>query len=275
MDRLTTTWRTRWGRPLLVAVALVFLGSTLAACTVSVAGGMAGGALSLLALIFVLAGTATSTTGCTETSVCLSMVIDQDVPDGGDVADTPETTDTTAAKDSGSDTVGPCLSQPLDVGPCLGPDLTDTTDTKTAADIGPCLSVAVDAGKKDVADTEDQEDVGPCLSGPLDANEGDAAKDSGSKDAGPKDAGPKDAGPKDAGKKDTKTGPCLSPPIDAGFAAPEWIRDPGADSLNTPKNAPPSRAAVQRKLAAAGILPADVAARLGLPASTPEHDENA
>jgi hypothetical protein len=113
----------RW--KLAVALAVLSL-STLAACTVSAAGGIIGGAGALVFAVFVLMGTA-SQTGCEksskksdESSHCLSV-------------------------DRRVDDAAPVPSDAQNFPPCLKPDLT------------PCLKVAMpDAGVPDAH-------VGPCL----------------------------------------------------------------------------------------------------------------
>ncbi|MCB9550207.1 MAG: hypothetical protein H6706_30800 [Myxococcales bacterium] len=166
----------------LLAVGLL-AASVLTACTVSVTGGVAGGALSaLLLLLLVVAGG--SQTACD----------DDDGP-------APDPEDAAARLDGGLD-FGPCLGAPLDdmfppdaqIGPCLSPLEPDSS-------VGPCLGAPLD--DMGVIDAQ----VGPCLSPP-------------EQDFG---VGPcLDTLPEDAGPPDAEIGPCLSPPPppgDAGFGA--------------------------------------------------------
>ena len=125
-------------RPVLVGIAILCTGATLAACAVSVTGGILSSLVTAVVWLALFVGTATTQPGC---GPCLSMVhpedlyVPPDVPDAGP-ADTH---------------VGPCLGAPLDpdVGPCLS----------AVPDVGPCLS---DPGP------QPDPDVGPCLGRPLD-----------------------------------------------------------------------------------------------------------
>lgn len=148
-------------RTALALLVSLILASGLVACTgFTIAGGIAGGVLTLVALVLWLT-TATSQSGCA-VQACLSLVAD-----GGDE---PE--------------VGPCLSQILDVGPCLGapldvgPCLSSMPDlSHDVGEVGPCLSPPPpDAGDEDAGI------VGPCLSQP--------PPDASEEDAGDEDGGP-------------------------------------------------------------------------------------
>jgi hypothetical protein len=97
--------------------------------------------------------------------------------------------------------------------------------------VGPCLE---DVG---TCFSDTNQDVGPCLEPPF--------------DAGPCLSPPYDAGP-DA--EDAGVGPCLDIDPDAG--------QPDADVTMAPAPRPNSRAAVQSRLLASGVLPPDVAERL-------------
>ncbi|MCO4764455.1 MAG: hypothetical protein KC502_23290, partial [Myxococcales bacterium] len=114
-----------------------------------------------------------------------------------------------------------------DVGDTQAPDI----------DVGPCLS---DLGQ----------DTGPCLSIPHDSG-------SATPDADDSGDGTADGDGKGTASKDTKTGPCLSPPApDTSWLAPETLQN------QADPRAVPSRDAVRRKLAAAGVLPTDLAEKL-------------
>ena len=115
----------RLGLTVLIALSLA---SGVVACSgFSLFGGVAGGVLTLLAIVFWFA-TATTQTGCT-TQACLSL----------NIRDAEFETD-----------VGPCLSDAgvdprFDVGPCLSalpPDAEVEDATEDGGPIGPCLSIA-------------------------------------------------------------------------------------------------------------------------------------
>lgn len=114
---------------LILLITLAFASGLVACSGFSLIGGVAGGVLTVLAVVFWFA-TATTQTGCT-TQACLSLVFD-----GGEGED-----------------LGPCLSQIFDgggdagveVGPCLGAPLPDAEVEDVGEDagpIGPCLSIA-------------------------------------------------------------------------------------------------------------------------------------
>lgn len=218
-----------WRKRLLVLAGFLLVASTFTACTWSVGGGVVGSLLSLIAVLALVAGAGVTQQGCS-TGACLSMGPGPS-PDGGpDVG--PCLSDAGSNGDTSNDEVhvGPCLSLPepdavQDVGPCLkdiGPD--DDTD------FGPCLTFEPDTPEDDTPDT---------------SPDAEPDEPDGSGDVGPclTDTGPGDVGP------------CLSqPPQDTSAWTPQR---PG------PATAPEhSRAAVQRRLAALGVLPADVADRL-------------
>lgn len=159
-----------------VAIAAL-AASVLTACTVSVQGGLIGGILSTLLVVFLfLSGM--SQQGCDEDDTkpdpdpedatvpdahigpCLSPL----EPDGGlDMSIGPCLG--APQEDMGLDAqVGPCLSQPQQdaamdarIGPCLEAPL---EDLGADARIGPCLDV--DAARDAAQDAE----IGPCLSPP-------------------------------------------------------------------------------------------------------------
>ena len=218
---------------MLVVSALA--GSVLTACTVSVPGGIIGGIFSLILLLALFLGAATTTTGCA-----------------------PEQKDPSAPEmDGGPDvpigpclSVGPCLSQTppdmgVDVGPCLQPP-----PPEMDAEIGPCLQPPP---------PEMDAEIGPCLSPPLPDAAADAAADA-AVDAAT-DAEP-DAGTVD----EPRMGPCLSPPAPG--------REPERHGLRYQESPPgdagdADRGAVLARVLERGGLPADVVARL-----TSERDES-
>lgn len=188
-----------------ILVALILTSGLVACSGFSMLGGVAGGVLTLVAVVIWFSA-ATTQTGCSVQS-CLSLV----PMDGGEE---PE--------------VGPCLSPPFDVGPCLGSLPPDAGPD--AGEVGPCLSL--DAGE-----------VGPCLSPPL-------------PDAGDEDAGDEDAGP---------IGPCLSlPPPDAEVDDDAGETDASPDVAEAPRPRGPQLARMEaiKRLSQRGVLPPDVAARL-------------
>ncbi|MEZ4471301.1 MAG: hypothetical protein R3F60_10975 [bacterium] len=147
-----------------IAVAIL-AGSVLTACTVSVAGGLAGGALSAVLLLLVLVAGG-SQTGCDDDDGP-----SPDPEDGAVVAD--------GAVDLGVDmSIGPCLSPPepdMAIGPCLGAPQDDMgVDAAVDAQIGPCLSPPEqDFGVGPCLDTLPEDaglppdaEIGPCLSPP-------------------------------------------------------------------------------------------------------------
>ena len=117
-------------------ILLVGLGLSLAGCSVSGVGGLAGGLVTTLLAGALLPGVGTTSAGCS-TTPCLSPIepeLDAGPVDGQDDAD-PED----AVK------LDPCLSADfIKLDPCL------------TADFGPCLS---DVGPQDP-------DIGPCLGAP-------------------------------------------------------------------------------------------------------------
>ena len=228
-------------RPAHVLAVSVLAASVLTACTVSLPGGLVGGAFSVLLLLFLLTGAATST-GCDPED-------DDSAPDAY---------------------VGPCLSAPppemgvmdAEIGPCLSapPPEMGVID----AEIGPCLSAPPpEMGVMDAA-------VGPCLSQlPPDMGVANDASVGPCLSQLPPDMGmPADAGAdaeadaeQDAGEvEEPPVGPCLSPPA------------PGSDrerrhGMNYQEAPPISPDTVDRKSALArvlerGGLPADVISRL-------------
>ena len=202
--------------------------SVLTACAVSVPGGIIGGILSLVLLLAVFLGTATTTTGCDP---------QQKDPKGPEM-------------DGGADVpIGPCLSdvsvgsclsriQPdmeVDVGPCLQPP-----PPEMDAEIGPCLT----------ADAS----IGPCLGAPLPDAGPDAAPDAAADAA--------DADPDAEFVEDPPVGPCLSPPAPGRQSEPH-----GLQYHEAPPGAPgeADRKAVLARVLERGGLPADVGGRIEEP----------
>ena len=215
-------------RTLLVTAALLLCASLLTACTLSVAGGVAGGVLALLMGAGLLL-TAAGTTGCDErVTGCLSIAVEAG-PDG-------------SGKDAGPDSLGGCLSPPIDFGPDGKVNPCLSVDAKVPdMHVGPCLQPPMpDQGKPDMH-------VGPCLSPPApDMSQPDVK-------VGPCLKPPKP----DMGKPDAKVGPCLSPPPKASpghgpFAA--------AGASADPRPVAAQRAEVIAKISQR--LPAELAARL-------------
>lgn len=250
-------------RPLFWTVVLIVAAGSLAACTVSVAAGVASfvGTLAVAALL--LLTTSATQQGC-----------DPDAT-SGDVTETPDDTHEV-------DYLGPCLSFVPDLpemeadadkdvfGPCLGAPL-DVPDIN----IGPCLSPPLDVGL-DAGDEVDEDVFGPCLSPPLDVP-----------DIGPCLSPPFDVGP-DTGDdvEHDVFGPCLSQPLDVPDTSacladvldsdfgpclsiiPPDVIEPADGEEDTPdsaetKAAPATaRDKVIASLGARGVLPPDVLARL-------------
>ncbi len=252
-----------WGPAQTLAICIL-AASILTACTVSVSGGVIGSVFSIILLLFLFAGAATTASGCD--------------PDDGDPAPTADAgpdaylgpclsappPEMGVVDTGGTDAhLGPCLSAPppemgvmdAEVGPCLqppppemdaevGPCLQPPPPEMDAA-VGPCLSqLPPDMGM------EEDAAVGPCLSQiPPDAAV-DAAADA-EADAEP-----------DAGVVEPPVGPCLSPP--APGREPDQPERHGIDYQEAP---PVSPETVDRKAALARILnrgglPADVVSRL-------------
>ena len=279
-------------RRLLALVAVALLASLLAACTVSLAGGLAGMGLSaLLALLLVVTAGATQS-GC-DTEPTSGVVTDA-LPDGADVAGgeipigpcltAPYDAHAEPEPDAAADMhVGPCLSvMPDSVGPCLGAPYDGYVEPGPDAveDIGPCLSPPYDAWIEPDAVgpclSIEPDAVGPCLSPPEDVwIEPDAVGPCLSiepPDAiGPCLSPPYDAGSEADGDADGSTleipiGPCLSyregdPPED-DHAGIEPANAPGPTASAAAAAGAEPRAALLERFAARGALPADVIARL-------------
>lgn len=231
----------RWRRRLLLGAGVLLVLSTTAACTVSMAGGLAGAIVSVLGAAALIAGITTTQTGCDTTSTCLSVYYEPDAPDGAVDAATDVGPCLSALEDAVGpclgaleDAVGPCLSRVEDVGPCLSPPLDAVGPClQPRWDVGPCLS---DVGPC----LSDVSEVGPCLSN----------------DIGPCLSQP----PPDAWDGDAPIGPCLSqPPPDATDGDTDTTLAPAAPSLS-PRDV--ARADARARLTASGALPADLAERL-------------
>lgn len=231
----------RWRRRLLIGAGVLLVLSTMAACTVSVLGGVAGALVSVLGAVALIAGITTTQSGCDTTSPCLSYYYEPDAPDG--------------AADALVQDVGPCLSIAADaVGPCLGAPLEDVVGpclTARPDDVGPCLGAPLD----DVGPClQPRWDVGPCLS---DAYE----------DVGPCLSRAEDIGPclsprqDDVWDGDAPVGPCLSQPApDTIDGDTDTTMAPGPGIALSPRDV--ARAEVRSRLTASGALPDDLAARL-------------
>ncbi len=259
--------RGTWGLFLLVLAA-----STIAACTISSAGGIMGMVLSLLAAASLLAATGAATQGCDSADEvypvvgpCLTIAPNDDWGVAACLSDA-GSLDPFDAQDSDwveEFDIGPCLSDPGRYEPL------DTPDTQEAneVDIGPCLSPPLnDRGHEDSEELSDEgnddgpglieTDFGPCLSvlppdfgSPEDPDEGEGSDDG--------DAGDEGDGGQD--REDSGFGPCLSPPIDAQNS----LRPPGVeDRAPAAKIASSSRDALLRRFAEQGALPEDVLRRL-------------
>ncbi len=260
---------------------ILLLGLSVAACSYSLAGGVAGFVVTGVVAALFLLGTSTTASGC---GPCLSPVVDfetvEEEPDIGpcltripdDIVDDSAETDQT---DVGEPDIGPCLSRipddvdgpdavetdvdEPDIGPCLDrvPDDIEADDVDEP-DVGPCLEPEPpDADEKDA----DEPEIGPCLAPPLDIVEPPDADDSDADDAA------------DGETKDAPAGPCLSlPPPDAESSmAPEPPQEP------TPALArAAARSEIRERLAKHGVLPPDVAKRLGVDVDTsPDDSESA
>jgi hypothetical protein len=138
---------------LIVLLAGVCL--TVVGCSLSIAGGILGGVLTVLVSASLIFGAGFTQSGCSDSTdgsadsvnPCLSIIEDTTDPD-----------------------IGPCLTPPLDTeDPDIGPCLSPRPDTEEP-DVGPCLS-------QPAPDSDDPE-VGPCLSAPADDTEGPKPIDS-------------------------------------------------------------------------------------------------
>ncbi len=137
-----------------------------------------------------------------------------------------------------------------DVSPCLSYAIDDTYDGET--NVGPCLSFVPDVG-----DTY----VGPCLGAPLEdvvtsADTGLSVCLSALPPDVEEDVG---TGPCLEAPVEDAVGPCLSMPAPDVGAAPPSPADDADPPFETAANL---RDAVRDRLIRAGVLPADVAARL-------------
>ena len=246
-------------RAIPMTLLVVGLGLSLTACTVSMAGGMAGGILTMVFCSVLALGLSTTQSGCAPdigTSACLSQVADPDVgpcltqpppdtiqADAVDVTDSPDFGDVACLTDVGSEPdLGVCLSQlPPDAGPGLGEDIVPEMEEDIV--MGPCLQPS----QEDVEEMEDDISVGPCLEPP--------APDVEDSDANEPDVIESDAMEKE---EDVELMPCLSPPQpDPESEFPEGADLPEAEAADAD-----DRSAVQDRLMAQGVLPPAVVARL-------------
>ena len=275
VKRRRTTW----------AIVILMSAGSLAACSVSMTGGIFGLIVSVALGATVLLGA--STQQSCSTQACLSMIEDLD-------GETPDET-----------YIGPCLGAPYDpndeprrsdpessdveVGPCLSAPPPEDFDTSPPADtseveeppIGPCLSAPppedFDAGAPERPDADSQPmDVGPPDTpdgeGPGDTSDGEGLGDKDGEEAGPEVIEPpigpclsppapeifeEDAGASDA-EIEPPIGPCLSPPM----PDPPDVLEDDADVSQAAPAAQGSRAEIIERLGARGVLPADVLKRL-------------
>jgi hypothetical protein len=241
------------------ALVIVLSAGSLAACSVSMTGGLFGLFVSLGLGAFVLLGASTqpscTTTPClsplyeeldvtdegdaTSVSIgpCLSISLPQDVVEAEDIVVPEDDLAAGPEEDIGSQEppIGPCLSAP--------PPLDDVEEApEDDVVIGPCLSPA----PPDTLEPEDDADaieppIGPCLSPmPPDISEPDD----------------------DADAIEPPIGPCLSPPA-PDFPSPEESDAAVEEDVSkATATEPGSREAIIARLGARGVLPADVLARL-------------
>lgn len=232
-----------------VWIALILVGAgSLAACSVSVTGGVLGLVATIAVGALLLMGTSATQSGC-DTQPCLSPI--EPIPDAAD-------------GEVGEPDFGPCLSpRPPDIieevdadadadadpepdfGPCLSPPW-DIVDDR-GVDLGVCLSPIPPDADAEAGPEEVDIPIGPCLD-PLPPDEAP-------------DAGEIDVGPCLSDVPEPDFGPCLSPP------APDWGPDAGTDADVDAAQAPPAKPASARaqaieRLASRGVLPPDVLARL-------------
>ena len=129
----------------MLLVALSFV-SLLTACTVSVAGGIAGLFSSLALLVALLFGLGTQA-GCDNVGPCLSigpcLTLDRGV---GDAAKDGNASDAGVDQAPTPDAeMGVCLAPPMDAGE-FGPCLKVAPDMQLDGPMGPCLSMPADMG---------------------------------------------------------------------------------------------------------------------------------
>jgi hypothetical protein len=221
-------------RQTLFKVCLVLgLGLSLAACTWSMAGGMFGAILTVLVSASLIIGAGTTTAGCDDpganTSTDTDSTDDQDTHVGPCLSFVPDVGEPDVENDV---YVGPCLGAPL---PDVGPDSEEPDDKDVF--IGPCLSPplpdiiepAPDSKNGDTSDVY----IGPCLSLP-----------------------PPDVSEPDSSEKDVELQPCLSLPPPPDDEARVDFQP--AKQVATRSDA---RKAIRERLAAKGVIPADVADR--------------
>ena len=265
---------------------IVGFGLSLAACSWSVAGGVAGAILTTLVSGALLLGVTTASTGC-----------DSDSIDDGGAVDA-------AGTDPDEDIyVGPCLTAPspdivendadIYIGPCLTAPLPDVIEDDADTHVGPCLSPPapdIMAPEDMMEDMMEDMSVGPCLSPPApDIMAPDDAMDDTAVGPCLSPPAPDIMAPEDT-EEDTGVGPCLSlpapdvqepkdtspPPEDIELQPCLSVPPPdvGMSFSPAPEQRPVSvadaRAAVRARLVAAGTLPKDVAARLN--GQAPEGD---
>jgi hypothetical protein len=269
-------------RQTLFKVCLVLgLGLSLAACTWSMAGGMLGAILTVLVSASLIIGAGTTTAGCDDPGANTGTentdagpsdtgnTADQDTKVGPCLSFVPDVGESEVESDV---YVGPCLSAPLPdvgpdseepdtlVGPCLEPPAPDISELDSEDDIyvGPCLSPP----EPDISEPDDTADVfiGPCLSQPLpDIIEPEPdSKDSETSDVyiGPCLSPPApDISEPDSFEKDVELQPCLSlpPPDDEAHVDFQPARQVATRG--------DARQAIRERLAAQGVIPADVADR--------------
>jgi hypothetical protein len=150
---LRSTKRRLWF--VLTSLGLLLAVSVLAACTVSVSGGITG-VIGSLALGAALLGLGASTSGCDDSvGACLTVDVGACLSQALDVG-----------IDGAPAEVGPCLSQAL---PDAGVDAVTPDAATPDAHVGPCLSpplpdTGLDTGNLDAGKPDTK--VGPCLSPP-------------------------------------------------------------------------------------------------------------
>jgi hypothetical protein len=182
-----------------------------------------------------------------EAEACLSPLIDTDDVDF-------DQTDIDVNLDV---CLGPLPGEDTEAGVCL--TIADVEDADPDDLDGPCFDAFPDVDTADADADADEPEASVCLSIAPDADAGDAE----TSDAETSDAeGSGDATDTDDGRD--VIGPCLSPSFDGGGEKSDESADARFDGTSPAPatDRATARTAVRQELAARGVLPADVAARL-------------